>query len=75
MPYNLRNRSFLKLLDFSKRDLNHLLNLARDLKRAKYASQLTSGQAFRTFSIQALPTERRPLASWRESGPRRVMRT
>ena len=36
MPYNLRNRSFLKLLDFSKRDLNHLLNLARDLKQAKY---------------------------------------
>jgi ornithine carbamoyltransferase len=36
MPYNLRNRSFLKLLDFSKRDLNHILNLARDLKRAKY---------------------------------------
>lgn len=37
MPYNLRNRSFLTLLDFSKRDLNHILNLARDLKRAKYA--------------------------------------
>jgi ornithine carbamoyltransferase len=37
MPYNLKNRSFLKLLDFSKRDLNHILNLARDLKRAKYA--------------------------------------
>lgn len=36
MPYNLRNRSFLTLLDFSKRDLTHLLNLARDLKRAKY---------------------------------------
>jgi ornithine carbamoyltransferase len=36
MPYNLRNRSFLSLLDFSKRDLNHVLNLARDLKRAKY---------------------------------------
>jgi ornithine carbamoyltransferase len=36
MPYNLRNRSFLKLLDFSKRDLNHLLDLAQDLKRAKY---------------------------------------
>ena len=36
MPYNLRNRSFLKLLDFSKRDLNHLLKLAKDLKRAKY---------------------------------------
>ena len=37
MPYNLKNRSFLKLLDFTKRDLTHLLNLARDLKRAKYA--------------------------------------
>jgi ornithine carbamoyltransferase len=36
MPYNLRNRSFLTLLDFSKQDLNHVLNLARDLKRAKY---------------------------------------
>ncbi|NNJ65766.1 MAG: ornithine carbamoyltransferase [Xanthomonadales bacterium] len=36
MSYNLKNRSFLKLLDFSKRDLTHLLNLARDLKRAKY---------------------------------------
>lgn len=37
MPYNLKNRSFLKLLDFSKRDLNYVLNLAGDLKRAKYA--------------------------------------
>lgn len=37
MSYNLKNRSFLKLLDFSKRDLTHILNLARDLKRAKYA--------------------------------------
>jgi len=31
MPYNLKNRSFLKLLDFSKRDLNHILNLVIDL--------------------------------------------
>ena len=37
MSYNLKNRSFLKLLDFTKRDLTHILNLARDLKRAKYA--------------------------------------
>ena len=37
MSYNLKNRSFLKLNDFSKRDLTHILNLARDLKRAKYA--------------------------------------
>ena len=37
MPFNLRNRSFLKILDFSNRDLRYILDLARDLKRAKYA--------------------------------------
>lgn len=37
MPFNLHNRSFLKLLDFSNRDLRYILDLARDLKRAKYA--------------------------------------
>lgn len=37
MAYNLRNRSFLKLLDFSPKEIQYLLDLARDLKRAKYA--------------------------------------
>ena len=37
MSFNLKNRSFLKLMDFTKRDLTYLLDLARDLKRAKYA--------------------------------------
>ena len=37
MSFNLKNRSFLKLLDYSKRDLTYILDLARDLKRAKYA--------------------------------------
>ena len=36
MPFNLKNRSFLKLIDFTKRDLTYILDLARDLKRAKY---------------------------------------
>ena len=36
MAFNLRNRSFLKLIDFSQRDMMFLLDLARDLKRAKY---------------------------------------
>jgi len=35
--YNLRNRSFLKELDFSARELEHLLTLAQALKMAKYA--------------------------------------
>ncbi|KYH34176.1 ornithine carbamoyltransferase [Clostridium tepidiprofundi DSM 19306] len=35
--YNLRNRSFLTLMDFSSKEINFFLDLARDLKRAKYA--------------------------------------
>ena len=37
MAYNLHGRSFLKLLDFDQRAVRHLLDLSRDLKRAKYA--------------------------------------
>ena len=37
MAYNLRNRSFLKLLDFSPKEIRFLLDLAADLKKAKYA--------------------------------------
>ncbi|WP_381415493.1 ornithine carbamoyltransferase [Spiroplasma endosymbiont of Anurida maritima] len=33
----MKGRSFLKLLDFSSRELRYLLDLSRDLKRAKYA--------------------------------------
>ncbi|MDO5376030.1 ornithine carbamoyltransferase [Staphylococcus rostri] len=34
---NLRNRHFLTLLDFSQSEMKFLLDLAEDLKRAKYA--------------------------------------
>jgi len=34
---NLRNRSFLKLLDFSPKEIQFLLDITADLKRAKYA--------------------------------------
>ncbi len=34
---NLRNRSFLKLLDFSPEEIQFLLTLTAELKRAKYA--------------------------------------
>ncbi len=37
MAYNLRNRHFLKLLDFSPQEIMFLLELAADLKMAKYA--------------------------------------
>jgi ornithine carbamoyltransferase len=37
MAYNLRNRSFLKLLDFTPEEIKFLLDLSFDLKKAKYA--------------------------------------
>ena len=37
MAFNLRNRNFLKLLDFTPKVIQYMLDLARDLKRAKYA--------------------------------------
>ncbi len=37
MAFNLRDRSFLKLLDFAPREILFLLDLSEDLKAAKYA--------------------------------------
>ncbi len=37
MAFNLRNRSFLKLLDFTPAEIRFLLDLSVDLKKAKYA--------------------------------------
>lgn len=37
MAFNLRNRNFLKLLDFTPQEIKHLLKLSAELKEAKYA--------------------------------------
>jgi len=37
MSFNLRNRSFLKLIDFTPKEIHFLLDLSADLKKAKYA--------------------------------------
>jgi ornithine carbamoyltransferase len=37
MSFNLRNRNFLKLLDFTPQEIKFLLDLSMDLKKAKYA--------------------------------------
>jgi ornithine carbamoyltransferase len=37
MSFNLRNRSLLTVQDFTQREFRYLLDLSRDLKRAKYA--------------------------------------
>ncbi len=37
MAFNIRNRNFLKLLDFTPKEIKFMLDLAVDLKKAKYA--------------------------------------
>lgn len=37
MAFNLRNRNFLKLLDFSPKEIKFMLDLSADLKKAKYS--------------------------------------
>ncbi|MBF0312201.1 MAG: ornithine carbamoyltransferase [Oligoflexia bacterium] len=36
MAFNLRNRHFLRLMDFTQEEMKFLLDLSKDLKRAKY---------------------------------------
>ena len=45
MAFNLRGRSFLKIMDFSQREMRYLLDLSRDLKRAKYAGEFADANA------------------------------
>jgi ornithine carbamoyltransferase len=47
MPVNLRNRHFLKLLDYTTEEIGFLLDLSADLKKAKYTGterQLLKGK-------------------------------
>jgi ornithine carbamoyltransferase len=47
MAFNLKNRNFLKLLDYSAQEINFLLELSETLKKAKYAGteqQLLKGK-------------------------------
>lgn len=37
MAFNLKNRNFLKLLDFTPKEIKHLIDLSISLKKAKYA--------------------------------------
>jgi len=37
MAFNLKNRHFLKLLDFSPKEITYLLDLSQELKKAKHA--------------------------------------
>src|SRR6478672_1754541 len=51
MAFNLRNRSFLKEIDFTGDEMRFLLKLAGDLKTAKYAGTETNHLAGRDIAL------------------------
>lgn len=51
MPFNNRNRSLLSLVHHTDRDLHYLLDLARDLKRAKYSGSPRNSLAGKNIAL------------------------
>ena len=51
MAYNNRNRSLLSLVHHTDRDLHYLLDLARDLKRAKYSGAVRNSLAGKNIAL------------------------
>jgi len=51
MSFNLRNRSFLKEIDFTPQEMRFLLRLAGDLKTAKYAGTESKGLAGKEIAL------------------------
>ena len=51
MAYNLKNRSFLKEIDFEPAELRFLLRLSEALKLAKYAGTETQHLAGREIAL------------------------
>lgn len=51
MAFNLRNRNFLKLLDFKPTEIQFLLDLAADLKKAKYTGTETKRLAGKNIAL------------------------
>src|SRR6185312_11836997 len=51
MPVNLSHRDFLKEIDFTRTELQYLLDLSRDLKRAKYSHTETRSLTGRNIAL------------------------
>ena len=65
MAYNLHGRSFLKLLDFDQRAVRHLLDLSRDLKRARYTGSEQKHLRDKNVALIFEKTSTRTLGNYR----------
>ena len=64
MAFNLKNRSFLKEIDFEPRELRYLLQLAESLKMAKYAGFETQRLAGKEIALIFEKTSTRTRSSF-----------
>jgi ornithine carbamoyltransferase len=64
MSFNLKNRSFLKEIDFEPRELRFLLRLSEALKLAKYAGTETKGLAGKEIALIFEKTSTRTRSSF-----------
>jgi hypothetical protein len=68
--YNLPNRRFLEEIDFTSRELDHLLTLAAALKAAKYAGKVVWHERVRLLApTRSTPSFMRSAAPATESAP------
>jgi ornithine carbamoyltransferase len=51
MPFNLKGRSFLTLRDFAPQEIDYLLKLSEDLKRAKYTGTETKSLSGKNIAL------------------------
>jgi len=64
MALNLRNRSFLKEIDFTTEEMRFLLKLSADLKTAKYSGTETRGLAGKEIALIFQKTSTRTRAAF-----------
>ena len=64
MAFNLRNRNFLKLLDFTPAEIKYMLDLVADLKRAKYAGTEQPRLKGKNIALIFEKTSTRTLLKW-----------
>ena len=64
MAFNLKNRSFLKEIDFEPRELRYLLRLSEALKLAKYAGTETKGLSGKEIALIFEKTSTRTRSSF-----------
>jgi ornithine carbamoyltransferase len=60
MAFNLKNRHFLRLDDFTQEEIGYLLQLSAELKAAKTPGRSSSGCAAKTSRSSSRRTRRAP---------------